>query len=55
MKIYYEILKNKDNNYYVMKTVENHGIACKRIFKGLKSECIKYCMDRNIQVKYENR
>ena len=47
MKIYYEILKN-GNNYYVFKTVENHGIACKGIFKGLRKECIKYCEDHNI-------
>lgn len=49
MNIYYEILKDKKGSYVVMKTVENHGIACKGIYRGLRKECIRYCEDNNIK------
>ena len=48
-KIYYEILKDKKGNYVVMKTVENHGVAFKGVYRGLRKECIRYCEDNNIK------
>lgn len=52
--IWFEILRNKSGHYVVMKNVENHGIACKGIFRGLKSECENYCQSRNIKLGREN-
>ena len=51
--VWYEI-KCCKGEYIVFKNVENHGIACKGIFKGFKKECENYCQERNIQLGREN-
>lgn len=43
-------LKRCKQEYVVFKNVENHGIACKKVYSGLKLECEKYIKENNIKL-----
>ena len=44
-------MKNLNGIYIIFKNTEiGKGIACKGIFRGLKSECDKYCEEKGIKL-----
>ena len=48
-------LEKHNNEWYVFKNVQKHGIASKRIFNGLYSECQKFCERKTIKLGIENK
>ena len=48
--IWYD-LKNLKGSYIIFKNVEvNKGIACRKVFSGLKLECEKYIKENGIKL-----